>query len=154
MTALWAGAFVLPLIGAAWWLRRRYVIVTIDGASMMPTYRPGDRVLVRRTSVRAIQPGQVVVAGWPRTPGLDPVGVASLDGKWLIKRVAAIPGTPVPRQQVPALRGVPDPVVPEDRLVLLGDNAAMSHDSRQCGYFSAEDVLGVAVRRLRFPTRE
>ncbi|HET8684386.1 MAG TPA: S26 family signal peptidase [Micromonosporaceae bacterium] len=153
MTAVWAGAFVLPLVGAAWWLRLRYVIVTIDGASMMPAYRPGDRVLVRRTPVRAIRPGQVVVTGWPRIPGLDPAGVASLDGKWLIKRAVAVPGSPVPHRQVPALRGLPDPVVPEDRLVLLGDNAAMSHDSRQCGYFSAEDVLGVAVRRLRFAAR-
>ena len=39
-------------------------------------------------------------------------------------------------------------VVPPDLLVLFGDNAAASYDSRQVGYFPADRLLGVAVRRL------
>jgi signal peptidase I len=32
--------------------------------------------------------------------------------------------------------------------VLLGDNPVRSNDSRQMGYFPAERVLGVVVRRM------
>jgi type IV secretory pathway protease TraF len=43
---------------------------------------------------------------------------------------------------------VPDAVVPRGKLVLLGDNAGASLDSRMVGYFSAALLLGRVARRL------
>lgn len=125
-------------------LRRRFVSVLIYGNSMEPTLRPGQRVLVRRTGADRVRRGQVVVlanpTGAPPEAGSPP---------WLIKRVAAVPGDPVPRETVPALRYVTEPRVPAGRLVLLGDNHAASYDSRRAGYFTADTVLGIVVRTLR-----
>jgi signal peptidase I len=128
-------------MGAVLLLRRSLVVVTVFGRSMAPAYCDGDRVLVRRTSVSGIQCGQVVVFLRPDPDRREP-------RRWMIKRVAALPGDPVPRHTVPALAGRTEVVVPPDLLVLLGDNAAASYDSRQVGYFPADRLLGVAVRRL------
>jgi signal peptidase I len=116
-------------------LRHRFVSVLVEGDSMAPTLRAGQRVLVRRT--RAAHRGQVIVLASPLGTGSPP---------WLIKRVAAAPGDPVPRDTVPALRDASERWVPTDQLVLLGDNPAASYDSRRAGYFTAGTVLGVVVR--------
>ncbi|MEE6261322.1 S26 family signal peptidase [Plantactinospora sonchi] len=132
-------------------LGRRVVAVTVRGASMQPTYQHGDRVLVRRR-VRLAR-GQVVVAEqipvsgqWTTAP-LDPTaGALAVSGRrWLIKRVVAVPGDPVPRDRAAALADVPEDRVPPGKVVLLGDNAEVSYDSRQLGYFPAERVLGAVL---------
>jgi hypothetical protein len=41
----WGGAAALAaLFGGVWWLRRQYLVVTIFGRSMLPTYADRDRV--------------------------------------------------------------------------------------------------------------
>lgn len=118
-------------------LRTRTVAVTVRGESMAPTLRPGDRVLVRRTPLRAITPGSLVVFTRPReTSG------------WMVKRTVAVPGDVIPRRQVPELWGYPGNRVPPHRLVVLGDNEADSYDSRHFGYVREDAVLGVVERRL------
>ncbi|GAA3113341.1 S24 family peptidase [Nonomuraea salmonea] len=47
--------------------RRALVVVRVSGVSMAPTFRPGDRVLVRRTA--AVRRGQVVVFESTRPTG-------------------------------------------------------------------------------------
>lgn len=150
-----AAAVVLSLgMAAVLLLRRRLVAVTVRGASMEPAYHDGDRVLVRRGS--AFVPGQTVVVehphtdpGWSRPPMRRLAGATAVSGRtWMIKRVAAVPGDPVPRQRVPALADVPEEYVPRGALVLLGDNAEASFDSRQLGYVPAERVLGTVIRPL------
>lgn len=134
--------------------RRRFVIVRISGASMLPTYRTGDRVLVRRTSGAGVRRGQVVVlqtalpGGRWRTGPLPRPEAAM----WFIKRAVAVPGDPVPAQvraRVEASDGDP---VPAGRLVVLGDGP-VSEDSRVWGYVPFDRVLGVVVRGLA-PSRE
>ena len=153
MQALIAVAVLIGLGGlVAAVLRRKLVTVTVTGMSMEPTYQDGARVLVRRTVRPA--PGEAVVVEqpltalkWANSP-LDrrarPAAVS--DREWMIKRVAAVPGDPVPL--VEALTGGPDRVVPTGRLVLLGDNPDAGPDSRQLGYFPADRVLGVVLRPL------
>jgi signal peptidase I len=112
-------------------LRRRYVLVTVTGNSMLPTLAAGDRVVVRRVRPARIRPGHLVVASRPsagrrwRDPGPPVAGTP-----WLIKRVSAAgspPGT----------------------MILLGDNAVSSWDSRQWGPCPVDRLLGVVVAVLR-----
>ncbi|MFG2006483.1 S26 family signal peptidase [Spirillospora sp. NPDC048911] len=125
--------------------RRRLVVVHVTGPSMLPTYRPGDRVLIRRVPARRLRHGQVVVFEGPREGRWRAGPLPGLDAdSWMIKRVAALPGDPVPGDVVPA---VADAVVPDGRLVVIGDGV-FSADSRKWGYVPADRVLGVVVRRL------
>jgi len=107
------------------WVRRRLVVVVVEGPSMLPTLQPGDRVLVRRTSLARIRSGQVVVL---RRPGPQ---------AWMIKRAAAVPGEPWDDRPVPA-----------GWLAVLGDNPDSSADSREFGLVPAASVLGAVVRHL------
>jgi signal peptidase I len=129
-----------------WWLRRGWAVITVEGPSMEPTFHHGDRVVVRRTPPFAVASGDVVVVD---KADVDPTRRYPqgriLDGRqWMIKRVGAVAGDPVP-DGIP----VPDAVVPAGKLVLLGDNARNSVDSRMVGYFPAERLLGGVVRRMR-----
>lgn len=149
-------AVAVPL----WWIRGRYLVATVDGPSMEPGLRSGDRVLVRRTG--RVRSGQIVVVritdpppldGLP--PGLEPGDAAELPEKpdhpgWrlLVKRAVAVAGEPVPRHRFPALRDVPGKVVPPGALVVLGDNPDSSWDSREFGFVRGDELVGVMVRRL------
>src|SRR2546429_1103790 len=132
-------------------LRRRLVVVTVDGLSMAPTFGSGDRVLVRRMPAAMIRAGQVVVVEKPgidrrwKTPEVDHDVHRR---RWMIKRAVAAPGDAVPGDSLPEHVDGAGGRVPDGMLVLLGDNREDSFDSRQVGYFPADRVLGGAVRRL------
>jgi signal peptidase I len=144
--------------------RRRFVVVTVRGESMLPTFADGQRVLVRRCAVAAVAPGDVVVFADPRDADRDRLeaererlvaaGVPALPpppwrgSEWLVKRAVAVPGDPVPRAAVPALAAVDHDVVPAGALVVLGDNAARSDDSRRYGYVAADRLIGTVLRTL------
>jgi signal peptidase I len=142
-----AGVWVL-------WARRRYLVATVDGPSMEPTLRPGDRLLVRRT--RRVRAGQIVVVRiQPPTldappPDHDPRATETVDvhpdGRLFVKRAVAVAGDPVPADRVPALAS--EPAVPPGALVVLGDNPATSWDSRHYGFVRPDQFVGVAIRRL------
>ena len=126
-------------------VRRRVVVVSVAGLSMAPTLAPGDRVLVRKVPVGRVRRGDVVVVRELAPCRRDgPAGP-----RWVVKRVAALPGDPAPSYLPSWARG--DGVVAAGTLVLLGDNPAVSRDSRQVGGIPAERLLGVAVRRLGGP---
>ncbi|KIR66799.1 hypothetical protein TK50_07775 [Micromonospora haikouensis] len=129
--------------------RRRYALVTVTGRSMEPTYRDGDRVLVKRRAPHSLRIGEVVVIQEPARddgPAAAQHDVDPLARRWMIKRVLALPGDPVPRREVPALTTVPEEVVPPDCIVVVGDAGRRSYDSKQAGYFALGRVLGVVIR--------
>ncbi|HEX6356433.1 alpha/beta fold hydrolase [Actinophytocola sp.] len=141
------------LIALARAARRRFVVVTVRGESMAPALRHGDRVLVRRAGLSGVRRGDIVVAapGDPRperTPARSPAG--ALDQRpWMIKRTVALPGDAIPRAaRTGGALGAADTHVPPGLLVVLGDNADASSDSRDLGYFRADLLLGVVMRRL------
>ncbi|WP_197361402.1 S26 family signal peptidase, partial [Streptomyces clavuligerus] len=81
-------------------------------------------------------------------PGVPEPGAPLSARRWMIKRVAASPGDPVPAGLGPALTREAGRPVPKDRYIVLGDNTDHSHDSRHTGFVERADILGVAVRRL------
>jgi len=150
-------------------LRRGFAMVIVSGISMLPTFRPGDRVLVRRTGHNGIEvggvvvlrspasePGQWVSADQPVTAGQlatarsarhagHAAGPGPLVGFWVIKRVAALPGDPVPdlmRSATAAVR-----VVPGGQLLVSADNDGGT-DSRQWGFIPVDRVLGPVMRTV------
>jgi signal peptidase I len=147
--SLLAVAVILPLAAcvlAVMLARRRFVVVTVAGASMEPALRPGDRVLVRRRGSDPLRVGAIVVFREPdgdNWPGAPAHGTAIQ--RWVIKRIAALPGCSVPDSVRPAVGGTD--VVPPGMLVVLGDGVR-SGDSRQWGFIPADQALGQVVRKL------
>ena len=117
-------------------VRAHLVVVTVRGMSMAPTLQPGDRLIVRRRTNPTV--GAIVVAAEPQPcrPGRVPAA------HWVVKRVAAVAGDPVP-----ACIGVQETHVRAGQLVLLGDNPDHSRDSRHFGLVGTEQVIGVATRQ-------
>lgn len=141
------GAAALTVVtGVVIALRRVFVVVLVSGRSMVPTLQPGDRVIIRRVGRRGVQRGQVVVferllAGQWQTGRLPRPAAC----RWMIKRVTAIPGDPVPPDVGHRLNAVVGTRVPDGQLVVIGDGQ-LSTDSRMFGYLPADRVLGVVVR--------
>ena len=123
--------------------RRFLVIFTVQGNSMIPTFRPGDRVLMLRQRGRALRSGRIIViaepnaeTGWQDLPALDD----QIQGRrWSIKRVAALAGDPVPKGV-----GQGEASVPCGHLVILSDNPS-GKDSRAFGFLPIEAVLGTVI---------
>ena len=74
-------------------LRRRWVLVKVEGVSMEPALRDGHEVLAKRT--RRIVTGDVVVVAAP-DPDLGWAEARRAKAPWWVKRVAAGPGEPMP----------------------------------------------------------
>lgn len=110
----------------------RWLLVTVRGSSMQPTFRDGDRLLVRRNGSRAVRRHALIVLAY-----------APSSRELMVKRVAAGPG-----DEVPDGMPVPDRLVPPGHLLVIGDNAAASADSRRAGYYPTDAVVGAVVRRI------
>lgn len=144
----WAVVAGIPLAAGVLGLllaRRRFVVVTVVGSSMEPTLRPGDRVLVRRRGSDPLRVGAIMVFREPddTLPGALPPGPASQ--RWVIKRIAALPGCAVPDPVRPVVGDAE--AVPAGMVVVLGDGVR-SGDSRQWGFIPADQALGLVVRKL------
>ncbi|MDQ3452681.1 MAG: S26 family signal peptidase [Actinomycetota bacterium] len=107
--------------------------VAVKGLSMAPALLPGDRLLV--CPARRLRRGDLVVLRDPHEPD-----------RWVVKRVAALPG----EQVVVAGRALPAGTA---GLVVLGDNASQSTDSRQYGAVPLRGVHGRVWYRYAPPAR-
>lgn len=139
MTVLSAlAALLVAACGAVAVVRRRYLVVTVRGSSMCPTYYDADRVLVRRTrGDRWIGPcrGEVIVL---RPPVQEMADISPL----VVKRVAAVPDDEVPPD---FCRAVPFAMVPPRSLLVRGDNDG-SADSRSFGLVEFGLIVGTVTR--------
>jgi signal peptidase I len=134
-------------VGVLQRVRRSWLLVTVDGTSMMPTLRPGQKVLVRLGRSDAVRVGNLVVARTPE-PSHTGVRVPPTRPALVIKRVAAMAGDPVPRPMVEAGSAEPGTCVPDGHAALLGDNRNNSADSRIFGFMPVCCIVGV-VHRVR-----
>ena len=75
---------------------------------------------------------------WPVAPRLG-------WDRWIIKRVAALPGDAIPGTMREAAGGAV--TVPERKLLVTADNPSGA-DSRQWGFIQASEVLGPVVNKL------
>ncbi len=143
----WAGSVsaILACGVLVAWARRGFLYSTVEGCSMEPTLYAGDRLLVRRVAAGRLRVGDLVVCP-VRLPGgavfLPPPGES--DPRLWVKRLAALPGDPMPPGMVAAGYGG---TVPPGVAVLLGDNPAASTDSRAVGPVPLDRVLGRVVWR-------
>jgi signal peptidase I len=125
-------------------------LAVVKGDSMLPTYRDGQMLLVSRIT-GSLERGDVVLV--------------KAANDVLIKRIAYLPGDEIPPREAFAFRrvrdyfevsrraGVPPDLsplkVPAGYLVVLGDNRAVSEDSRVFGPVAFGDVLGRVVNAAR-----
>ena len=116
-------------------LRATYSVIRVDGDSMAPTLTDGDRLLARRVTASALRRGQIAVVRAPRFVGAT----------FLVKRIAGLPGDPVPPSVAPV---VAEDRIPVGNVVLLGDNSEGSYDSRDHGYFPLADIHAITRRKL------
>jgi signal peptidase I len=147
-------------------IRRRFLVLHVSGNSMSPLILDGDTVRARRVLPDQIRAGDVVAIRAP-VSNLERVRGAALPPtptpivQWeevtpprtrsseqiVIKRVVAAPGDKIPA--IPGLAGAGS-VLGAGRVIVLGDNAAESFDSRQFGPLGTDGVLGrVGIERLR-----
>lgn len=142
------GAALLGLVGAT---RALLLVVHVTGASMLPTYPQGRRLLVVRTPVARVRPGAAVVFRLPestRAPSARRRPGNRAPMPLVVKRLAARGGDPVPDAVLAAVRARPGDRVPRGMLVLLGDNPDASTDSRTWGYVPRGALVGVVVGGL------
>lgn len=145
--------------------RCRWTVVRVRGGSMEPALHDGDVLLARRHGHRprsgAVAParrhghvprhGDVVVLRRPPgaavPPGAvtvhsGPVAPAAPGERWLIKRVVAVPGDPLPDGVADTTPGP----VPPGTVVVFGDRPGL--DSRLFGPVPIDTVHATVVRRL------
>ena len=123
----------------------------VEGQSMEPNLHNNERLIIEKVSYRLREParGDIVVLR-PQQHGTVP----------LIKRVVGLPGESVEIKdsQVyingepldedyltePTIGSMALQIVPEEHLLVLGDNRNASNDSRSFGMIPYEDVIGRA----------
>ncbi len=136
--------FVRPFVVEAFW---------IPSASMVPTLKYGDRVLVNKFIYRFTEPERGDVVVFKSVQG---------DDQDLIKRVVGVPGDEIsvrggrlfvndePQREPYVNKRYPDSsfyaptTVPQDHVFAMGDNRANSQDSRIFGPVPQENIEGEA----------
>jgi signal peptidase I len=132
--------------------------------SMVPTLKPGDRILVNKVSYKLhdVNRGDIVVFSAP--PGQETDGV-----KDLVKRVIGLPGETIEARDGKVVidgRALEEPYVnpkcggpvsgaalrkqeiPADHVFVMGDNRCQSKDSRVFNPIPIDTIVGRAFFRL------
>jgi signal peptidase I len=131
----------------------------VEGPSMTPTYADGDWVWMWRAAYGLRAGGSYVIRwSYPRA-GQAVAARNPLDGRLVVKRCAAVEGSPlsvasgrlsiagrdlpVSSDQAFHLLGMSR--VPPGTVFLLGDNPAQSQDSREYGPLPVAAIVGMVI---------
>jgi signal peptidase I len=122
LLVLFIGSFCWYYITGLWGVR----IGIVEGSSMEPTYRNGDRIMLDHYSLffRDPRKNEVVVL---RNP---------IDHKCDIKRIGFVPGEMVKYNNTNYCLG-------KDEYFILGDNTTNSMDSTDYGPVNKKNIVGV-----------
>lgn len=134
------GAVLLFVLGFVLFFRFNFTTVVVSGQSMLPTFKNGEKVLVSRAYwlVGPIRDSDIVVIKDGDKPG-----------DYIIKRVYKMAGEGVDTFNAPQ-----NPIwtieqgeyrVPEGKVYVLGDNRAISEDSRRIGPVEMSAIIGKVV---------
>ncbi len=120
---------LLIVIPIRFWIAQPFIV---EGASMDPTFKNGDYLIVDEISYRFNEPrkGDVIVFHYP----LDP-------SKYFIKRVVGLPGETITFNSQSVTLG-------DDEYFVMGDNRPSSSDSRIWGPVKQEFLVGRTIVRL------
>jgi signal peptidase I len=145
-----------PILIRAFVAEARY----IPAASMAPTLKINDRVMISKTSYRFGKPQRGDIVVFKATPKLQADGFKDA----FIKRIMALPGETVEVrdgqvlinnqplaenyiQEKPNYTWGPE-VVPAQAYFVLGDNRNNSYDSHYWGYVPRANIIGPATYRF------
>lgn len=110
---------------------------------MAPALQPGDRLLVLRLR-RCARVNSIITLRAPPQVQLPPGATA---GDWMVKRLVAVSGAPMPSEVVCGHPTFAHTTVPTKSIVVVGDHPE-SQDSKQWGPIASDLITGVVVRRL------
>lgn len=134
------GVVLLSMLGFVLFFYFNLKRVIVSGQSMLPTYQNGKEVFVSDAYwlVGAIRNGDIVVI-----KGESP-------GEYIIKRVYKMAGERVDVINLPQYIHLTDPDaanyrVPAGQIFVLGDNRAVSEDSRRFGPVELNRVIGKVI---------
>lgn len=133
-------------------LLTEFRLASVHGDSMLPTYKDGQLVLVNR------------LPGYSSRLSRGDVVLVRANNDILIKRVYRLPGETISRAEAWRFGGVKEyfepthnldvPLrVPNGFIVVLGDNAAVSDDSRNFGPVALTEIVGKVMNAPPGPTR-
>lgn len=137
-------------------------IVKVEGTSMLPTLREGDRVLVLRNCPPGwLRKGNIVVV-WPFVlPTCTSGGVSRTDHVPYIKRIVGLPGETFTTNinELDTLRqfsksmfynsaGERTWYIPPNHVFVHGDNLPRGSDSQSWGPIPIQRVTGVVILKL------
>lgn len=139
-------------------IRKCFVVITVENVSMYPTLKHGDRVLVTRYwATKWLSKGQIVLV-WPWRISSRPT---LFEVKPYIKRIIALEGETLittPKDEVEADYGDKYDAedypsyqiwhIPQGYIFVRGDNRSSSLDSLAWGPIPLKSILGVVLMKL------
>ena len=149
----WIISIVCVAVAIAAMLLFVFEIVTVDGFSMQPTLNGGEKVIVEKVSryTEFPQRGQIVATKYDGYDGYYIKRVIAYPGEWveIYDNTVYINGEELNEDYIPsgtAYDNMELIQIPEDHVFVLGDNRAMSLDSRQdtIGFIHESNILGNA----------
>lgn len=129
-------AGIIALLGLIAFMRHRWLVLIVRGASMEPTLHSGDVIVCRRSNGSDVRAADIVVARSPQVTELVVKRVAALgqSHSQVCRATLVEPGTGSVRK------------LAAGEVFLVGDNLCESTDSRHWGPVAIDSI--VAVQRL------